>query len=70
LFQEGNDRTVEQTFRTVAKATNGAYCRFDEGSAKQLGELLKAVAVFAVGGIAALEANKSAAAIKLLGQMK
>jgi hypothetical protein len=70
MFQEGNDRTVEQTFRTVAKATNGAYCRFDEGSAKQLGELLKAVAVFAVGGIAALEANKSAAAIKLLGQMK
>jgi hypothetical protein len=70
MFQEGNNRTVERAFREVAQLSNGVYCRFDEGSAKQSGELLKAVAVFAVGGIAALEASKDAGAIKLLGQLK
>jgi hypothetical protein len=36
-----------------------------------LGELLKAVAVYAVGGVAALEARKDdAGAIKLLRQMR
>jgi hypothetical protein len=70
MFQEGHKRDVEQVFRAIAQATHGAYCRFDEGSAKQLGELLKAVAVFAVGGVAALQASKDAGAIKLLGQMK
>jgi hypothetical protein len=70
MFQEGNDRAVESVFREIADATKGAYCRFDQGSAKQLGELLKAVAVFAVGGLAALEASKDAGAVKLLRQMK
>jgi hypothetical protein len=70
MFQEGNNRGAEQIFRAIAEASHGAYCRFDEGSAKQLGELLKAVAVFAVGGVAALEASKDAGAIKLLGSMR
>jgi hypothetical protein len=70
MFQEGNNRTVERVFREIVRLSNGAYCRFDEGSAKQLGELLKAVAVFVVGGVAALEASKDAGAIKLLGQLK
>src|SRR5262249_31051889 len=70
MFQEGNNRGAEWVFREIARLSKGAYCRFDEGSANQLGELLKAVAVFAVGGIAALEASKDAAAIKLLGQMR
>ena len=39
-------------------------------AAKQLGELLRAVAVFATGGMAALEKHKDAAAVKLLGQLK
>ena len=30
--------------------TGGAYGKFDAGAAKQLGELLRAVAAFAVGG--------------------
>ena len=42
MFQEGNNRTVERVFREIARLSKGAYCRFDEGSAKQLGELLKA----------------------------
>src|SRR5262245_56440797 len=50
MFQEGTNRTVERVFRAIAQASHGAYCGFDEGSAKQSGELLKAVAVFAVGG--------------------
>ena len=33
--------------------TGGAYHRFDQGSVSQLAELLKAVALFSVGGIAA-----------------
>jgi hypothetical protein len=70
MFQEGSNHTVERVFCEVAQLSNGAYCRFDQGSAKQLGDLLKAVAVFAVGGVAALEASKDAGAIKLLGQLR
>ena len=70
MFQEGDARPVEQVFREIATITGGAYCRFDSGSAAQLGQLLKAVAVFAVGGKAALAASKDAEAIKLLGQLK
>ena len=70
MFQEGKASTVERVFREIAKASHGAYCRFDDGSADQLRELLKLVATFAVGGIAALEASKSADAVKLLSQLK
>ena len=70
MFQEGKASTVERVFREIAKASGGAYCRFDEGSADQLRELLKLVATFAVGGKAALEASKSADAVKLLSQLK
>ena len=68
-FQEGRDREVEHVFREVARLTHGAYCCFDPGAARQLAELLKAVAVFAVGGMPALEARKDANAVKLLGQL-
>jgi hypothetical protein len=70
MFQEGDDSEVERTFREIARVTKGAYCRFDPGAARQLAELLKAVAVFAVGGIAALEGRKDPGAIKLLGQLR
>ena len=70
MFQEGDDRSVEYVFREIAKASGGAYCRFDSGAADQLRELLKLVATFAVGGVAALEASKSADAVKLLSQLK
>ena len=70
MFQEGDARPVEQVFREIARITGGAYCRFDGGSATQLGQLLKLVAVFAVGGKAALEASKDAGAVKLLSQLK
>jgi hypothetical protein len=68
MFQEGDDRKVEQIFREIAGVTDGAYCRFNAG-AKQLSELLKAVALFAVGGVAAQERRNDAGAVKLLTQM-
>jgi hypothetical protein len=70
MFQEGDSREVEHAFREIARLTRGAYCRFDPGAARQLGELLRAVAVYAAGGMTALAAHRSAGAIKLLGQLR
>jgi hypothetical protein len=70
LFQEGRDPEVEQTFRELARLTRGAYCRFDSGAARQLAELLRAVAVYATGGMVALAARPETAAIRLLQQLK
>jgi hypothetical protein len=56
LFQEGYDATAERAFRQIAKLTQGAFCRFDAGSASQLRELLGAVAAYTAGGLSALEA--------------
>src|SRR5262249_56217991 len=69
MFQEGRDRLVEQTFQDIARLTRGAYCRFDPGAARQLAELLRAVAVFAAGGMPALAARHDASAVRLLGQL-
>ena len=70
LFQEGNDRKAERTFREIARLTKGAYCRFDAGSAAQLKDLLAAVAVYAAGGRKALEALSGHAPRLLLEQLK
>ena len=63
-------QTVEQVFRELARLAGGAYGKFDAGAAKQLGELLRAVAAFAVGGVKALAGQSSDGARKLLGQLK
>jgi hypothetical protein len=55
LFHEGAEPTAALAFRQIARLTNGAYLSFDTASAKQLRELLRAVAVYAVGGRPALE---------------
>lgn len=55
LFQEGEDPAAERIFRHIARLSGGAHCHFDAGSARQLGDLLGAVAVYAAGGRAALE---------------
>jgi hypothetical protein len=70
MFQEGNNREVERVFRDIACLTHGAYCRFDPGAARQLAELLRAVAVYAAGGMVALESRTDAGAVKLLGQLR
>lgn len=55
IFHEGRDAEVGRAFQHLARLTGGACCRFDASSAKQLRELLAAVAVYAAGGRAALE---------------
>jgi hypothetical protein len=70
MFQEGTGREVERVFREIAYLTHGAYCRFEPGAARQLAELLRAVAIYAAGGMTALASRQDASAIKLLGQLK
>jgi hypothetical protein len=73
MFQEGNDAVAENAYREIARLTRGAYCRFDTGAAHQLGELLRAVAAYAAGGIKALadlSARRSEGARKLLAQLR
>lgn len=70
MFQEGNDAIARIRFQEIVELTHGAYHAFDQGSARQLAEILKAVAVFAVGGIKALEKHGSDAAKLLLGQVR
>ena len=72
MFQEGGDTVTEAAYREIARLSRGAYARFDAGSAQQLGELLRAAAAYAAGGMKALQ-NMSArdgGARKLLAQMK
>ena len=57
MFHEGHDPSTKQAFQHIAQLTHGAYCPFDQNSVVQLKDLLCAVAAFAVGGIAALQAH-------------
>jgi hypothetical protein len=72
MFQEGDDAITERAFREIARLSRGAYCRFSPGAAHELGELLRAAAAYAAGGMKALSdlsARKSAGATRLLKQM-
>ncbi|MCG8554938.1 MAG: VWA domain-containing protein [Proteobacteria bacterium] len=72
VFQEGHDPRAEQVFRHIAALTRGAYGRFDAGSARQLRDLLRAVAVYAAGGRTALDRHarlKRGAALDLMRQL-
>ena len=55
VFQEGHDPMVQESFQAMARLSRGAWSRFDSGSAAQLRELLRAVAIYASGGLQALE---------------
>jgi hypothetical protein len=70
MFQEGDDALAKRTFEDIARATGGAYARFDAGAGKRLSELLRAVAAFAAGGVAALQGRKDEASKLLIAQMK
>jgi hypothetical protein len=73
LFQEGYDAKAERAFKEIARLSRGAHCRFDAGSARQLRDLLRAVAIYAAGGRKALEdfreATRSDGALRLLQQL-
>ena len=73
MFQEGHDMIAEKAFREIAKLTRGAYFRLDASSARQLRELLAAVAVYAAGGRQALvdhSREKGGTARLLLEQLR
>lgn len=55
VFHEGHDWVAARSFQQIAKLSGGAYCHFDATSARQLRELLRAVAAYAAGGRQALE---------------
>lgn len=73
VFHEGNDPTAARAFAQIARLTGGACCAFDAASARELGELLRAVAIYAAGGRAALtdfSARHGAAVRRLTRQMR
>jgi hypothetical protein len=73
MFQEGGDPVAEHAYREIARLSHGAYCRFNAGAAHELGELLRAVAAYAAGGIKALSdlsARNAEGARRLLAQLK
>jgi len=70
FFQDGYDVGVERGFREMARLTGGAYFRLGPDSAKELAELLGAVAVYARGGLKALSNSGRREARLLLDQMK
>ena len=73
VFQEGHDVVAERAFREIARLSRGAYCRFDISAAHELGELLRAVAAYAAGGmkaVADLKARNGRGAQKLLAQLR
>lgn len=55
IFQEGFNQQASSAFAQIAQISGGAHCRFDESSARQLGDLLNAVAAYAAGGRKALQ---------------
>ena len=69
FFQEGYDALAESGFREMARLTGGAYFRLGPDSARELSELLGAVAVYARGGLKALSDSSSSKARLLLEQM-
>lgn len=73
MFQEGADPVAENAYREIARLSHGAYCRFDTGAAHELGDLLRAVAAYAAGGIKALadlSTRPGNGARKLLQQLR
>jgi len=73
MFHEGGEPIARRAFEQIAQLTGGAYCPFDAGSARQLKELLSAVAVYAAGGRRALEdmgARRGGAALLITHQLK
>lgn len=70
IFQERGDPHVRQAFQELCRLSGGAYSQFDAASANQLRDLLRAVAVYAAGGLPALQdfSKQSGRTVKLLEQ--
>jgi hypothetical protein len=70
MFQEGDIDGVTQIYTRIAEITGGAFGKFDPSAPQRLGDLLKAVAAFAAGGIKALADQRTEAARLLISQIK
>jgi hypothetical protein len=70
FFQDGHDSVAERGFREMARLTGGAYFHLGPDSARELADLLGAVAMYARGGLQALSESTSPKAHLLLEQMK
>jgi hypothetical protein len=70
LFQEGREGLCETAFREMARLSGGAYFHLGPNSARQLADLLGAIAVYARGGLTALSSSKSREHRLLLEQLK
>lgn len=71
LFQEGDDPVARLAFSEMARLTRGAHLTFDAASAEELRALLRAVAAYAAGGVAALAGRKrDRAALRLIEAME
>jgi hypothetical protein len=68
-FHEGGRPAPEAAFRQIAKLSGGAYAPFDAASAAALRALLRAVAVYAAGGRAALARLPGGEAARIAGQL-
>lgn len=70
MFQERNDEQARRAFMEISRLSGGAYSQFDAASAEQLRELLRAVAIYAAGGLKALQnfSKSAATSVKLLEQ--
>ena len=69
MFLEGGDRQAELAFREIARLSGGAFMKLNEGSAKDLENLLGAVATYASGGRKALQSRSGSASRLLLEQL-
>lgn len=70
VFQEGQDTVAEMAFKEIARLSNGAWFRFDRGSAAALAKLLSSIAVYASGGFKALESRGTREDRLLIGHMR
>lgn len=57
VFQEGGDKIAAGVLQRVARVSGGAFANFDIHSAHHLRDLLRAAAIYAAGGLTALEAH-------------
>lgn len=55
VFQEGHDPVATNAFKEIARLSRGAWFRFDRSASETLAKLLASVAVYASGGLRALE---------------
>jgi hypothetical protein len=69
MFLEGRDPAAERAFCEIARLTRGAMLPFDRSAPDELRALIGAVATYAAGGRAALEAAGTASARRLLADL-